>query len=385
MTTQCQKYKRNSLFIVLCKIFIFLNGFVWFEPALADFMFFIFIMYYLINVKASISLKYILIGLLLVCCSAVPFMVSAFYFNNNNYRFLIIDIYLWVFFVIELDIIKRYSIQLDEIIKPWLLAALITIISYGIALIKKDNTVMGVEVIRFGWRLTGFFKDPNVCAPFLAIPTIYYFNSVLEKFKLKSFILFSVLFLGVLLCMSRATWLNIFFALLYLYLFQKSKNKIIIFLLGITVVAILFSFITINADIGNLVLSRFGLQTYDTERFTSHYNAINMIFKSPLFGIGTGNYIQFSSIEAHNTYLRLIAEKGLIFGLMQLILFFVPVYFSLKNKNVLLTSMLLGLYINSYFVDTLHWRFLFILFAFALNLNNEDKNKVSHFTSQCSQ
>lgn len=51
-----------------------------------------------------------------------------------------------------------------------------------------------------------------------------------------------------------------------------------------------------------------------------------MILNSSIFGIGTGNYINFSEIEAHNTYYRLIGERGLLFGLLDIIIFIMPIF-----------------------------------------------------------
>jgi len=172
--------------------------------------------------------------------------------------------------------------------------------------------------------------------------------------------------------MSRAAWLNAFVALSLLFLFKKLSfiRKLKLLILGLIICIPLFIYIfnfatTKYSNIIELLILRIDLQEYDTERFESHSNVLKMITISPIIGVGTGNYINFSEIEAHNTFYRIIGERGLLFGLITLIIFLIPLFKSYRKKDTLLLSILLGMYVNSYFIDSFHWRFIWILFAYS--------------------
>jgi len=364
--------KIKTIRFALLQLYIFFNCFVFFEPAIADYIFIILLISYFIDYKKNYNIFHIVVLFLLLTTSIIPYLFSNIVFSNTNIRFFIIDIYLWVMFLFELDIFQKCNIEFDDIIKPWIYAAGINIVIYFIALLLHTKTFLGTDVIRFGWRLTGFFKDPNVCGPFLLVPALYFFDKILIKIKLKDILLFSFFFIGVILSMSRAAWLNAFVALSLLFLFKKSsfKNKFKLFTLGLMLCIPLFIFgfnfaKTKYSNIIELLTSRIGLQQYDTERFESHHNVLKMITRSPIIGIGTGNYMSFSNIAAHNTFYRILGERGLLFGIITLIIFLLPLYKSYKEKDILLLAILFGMYVNSYFVDTLHWRFLWILFAYS--------------------
>ena len=366
----------KTIRFALLQLYIFFNGFVSFEPAIADYIFILLLITYFIDYKKKYNIYHIVVLFLLLITSIIPYLFSNIIFSNSNIRFLIIDIYLWLMFIFELDIFQKYNNEFDKIIKPWIYAASINIIIYFIALFLNTKTIFGINVIQYGWRLTGFFKDPNVCGPFLIVPLLYFFDKILIKIRLKNILLFSFFFIGVIISMSRAAWLNAFVALSLLFLFKKSsfKNKFKLFTLGLMLCIPLFIFgfnfaKTKYSNIIELLTSRIGLQQYDTERFESHHNVLKMITRSPIIGIGTGNYISFSNIEAHNTFYRILGERGLLFGMITLIIFLLPLYKSYKEKDILLLAILFGMYVNSYFVDTLHWRFLWILFAYSLTKN----------------
>ena len=356
----------------LLQLYIFFNGFVYFEPAIAEYIFILLFISYFIDYKNTFNVFHLIVSLSLLTTSIIPYLVSNLVFSNSNIKFLIIDVYLSVMFLFELDIFQKCNTEFDDIIKPWIYAAVINIVIYFIALFLNIKTIFNTDVIRFDWRLTGFFKDPNVCGPFLLVPALYFFDKVLIKFKIKDIILFTFFFIGVILSMSRAAWLNAFVALSLLFLFKKLSfiRKLKLLILGLIICIPLFIYIynfatTKYSNIIELLILRIDLQEYDTERFESHHNVLKMITISPIIGVGTGNYINFSEIEAHNTFYRIIGERGLLFGLITLIIFLIPLFKSYRKKDTLLLSILLGMYVNSYFIDSFHWRFIWILFAYS--------------------
>ena len=112
------------------------------------------------------------------------------------------------------------------------------------------------------------------------------------------------------------------------------------------------------------------LQSYDTERFGAQRGGVELAEDHPI-GIGPGQFEYLSPISAHSTYVRAFAEEGaaglvLLGGLLLVTL-------GVAVRNVMLgrgtagissTALLAawcGLLANSVFVDTLHWRHLWIL------------------------
>jgi O-antigen ligase len=112
------------------------------------------------------------------------------------------------------------------------------------------------------------------------------------------------------------------------------------------------------------------LQSYDSERFGAQRSGIALSESHPI-GIGPGQFEIASPVSAHSTYVRAAAEEGLL-GLMAIGSLLVGTLI-VAVRNVILgrgtaglssTALLaawVGLLANSVFVDTLHWRHLWIL------------------------
>lgn len=365
-------------------LFIFFNGFVFIEPAPADLLAIILIGFFLYNYSEKIDYGVAELGFVLISASLVSAIFGYFAYGLLNPRFIFIDEYLFLMFIVLSGIIDNFRIGIDEIIIPWTLASIINIVAYFLAQIKGSTSLYGIEIIKFGYRLNGFFKDPNVCGPFIVVPALYYFNKLLNRITVRHLGLFIFLSFGVLLSMSRAAWLNYLAVGFFIVLWSRApfgkKAAIVGSILGIAVIIILF--ILENTALNNLatlVVYRFRLQSYDSERFESQRNAFRMLITSPVFGVGTGNYQNFSNIEAHQTFLRLLGEKGLL-GLISAMVFVFPLLQALKRQQKFLAAILVGIYINSFFVDTLHWRFVWVLFALAMN--GKPMKKESEIRSQ---
>jgi len=117
-------------------------------------------------------------------------------------------------------------------------------------------------------------------------------------------------------------------------------------------------------DLRLFFMQRLGLQSYDADRFASQQNFIEMLRDNPLFGIGPGNYEVYTNYSAHSTYARLFGERGLI----GFVIFIIVVLLALKKayeRSKFLSFSLLGILLNSFVVDTFHWRHLWLLLAFS--------------------
>jgi hypothetical protein len=114
------------------------------------------------------------------------------------------------------------------------------------------------------------------------------------------------------------------------------------------------------------------LQSYDVERFGAQRTGIELAERYP-FGIGPGQFDVVVPISTHSTYVRALAEQGIL-GLVAIAsLFLATLLFAGRNATLgrdsygigsaALLAAWVGLLVNSFVVDTLHWRHLWFVAA----------------------
>jgi O-antigen ligase len=114
------------------------------------------------------------------------------------------------------------------------------------------------------------------------------------------------------------------------------------------------------------------VQGYDVnERFSAQIKAINAILEHPL-GIGPGQADLQFGIVPHNVYLYIFSECGWVAGSAYLAFVILTLWkgflFCLRRTEIQLTSLvifscILSTQLQSFFIDSTHWRHLFILHA----------------------
>ena len=117
---------------------------------------------------------------------------------------------------------------------------------------------------------------------------------------------------------------------------------------------------------------RAALQDYDTQRFDAQASGFEVATEHPL-GIGPGQFERISELSAHSTYVRALAEEGVLGAFVILGLVFLTLGFAARNValgadtygigSAALLAAWCGLLANSFFVDTLHWRHLWLIAA----------------------
>jgi O-antigen ligase len=112
------------------------------------------------------------------------------------------------------------------------------------------------------------------------------------------------------------------------------------------------------------------LQNYDTSRFAAQSRGLSTGLEHPL-GVGPGQFDVVSPVSSHSLYVRSLSEQGL-FGLFTIIALIVATM-TLAALNVIrgrdtygissaaLLAAWCGLVANSFVVDTLHWRHLWLV------------------------
>jgi O-antigen ligase len=234
-------------------------------------------------------------------------------------------------------------------------------------------------------RIKGFFKDPNVFGPYLVIAAVYALHRLQLKAPLSrrlcwlsSFLIAS---LGVLLCYSRAAWVN--YALTLLFFFglnwianrrtAAAKRCLVSFVLVSVIVSACLAYALTIPQVGEVVAYRTELQDYDADRFVTQTAALQLGFSNPL-GVGPAQSFALLDYATHNLYLRIFSENGVL-GFLSLAAFLLltlarSLVLSFRARQpsqramfALITAAIGGTLLNSFTIDTLHWRHFWLLLA----------------------
>lgn len=294
-------------------------------------------------------------------------------------RFMTITIYLAVFavwFTSYLDSERRALAVVGAYILPAAVfafaasAALFVPVPGGEQLLQYEAT-----------RASGLFQDPNVFGPFLVPAALILLQEMLDPRLLRARTTvklagFLVLTGGVLFSYSRAAWANyavgVMVLLVVLVMRRGGGRKAlgILVLLVVTTIGVAGT-LSLTGSLGFLQ-ERARFQSYDTQRFGAQATGIELAEQYPA-GIGPGQFEVRVPISAHSTYVRTLAEQGLLGLVLIAALFLTTLVFAGANAirgrdtygigSAALLAAWLGLLVNSFVVDTLHWRHLWFVAA----------------------
>lgn len=372
---------RYKAFLIFLSGYVFLSGFVFVEPSPAEIWFLLSlpIFFQRFSTNWDVIFSFFLLLLPLSTSTFTGLILKLF-----NFKFFIIDIYLFVFFFVVVSYIQNLQNQnintqdlIEKIMKYWAWAGGINILFGLYAFVSGRESIFGINILNYGIRLQGFFEDPNVLGPFLVPVAVYFLIRWLDSKKsYLSFLYFLFFSFGTLLTFSRAAWLNYALAVMIVLAMRIIKKKNVSRVIWFLVLAfILFSiFLTISGriyfldfNLKDFLKSRMGLQSYDTGRFEAQRKFGDIMFSqgilSTLFGVGPGNYEFFAGMAPHSLFVRYIGERG-FFGISLFVIFIIVIWqktIHSQNKDFLI-PVLLGLFVNSLFIDSLHWRHLWLLF-----------------------
>jgi O-antigen ligase len=239
----------------------------------------------------------------------------------------------------------------------------------------------GAQLLLEDGRARAFFQDPNVFGPFLVPAALILIEELLaprllRASRLTKAIGLVALTLGVLFSFSRGAWLNLALGAVVMFvvlsLRRGGARRAITFLgVGVCVAVLVAGAVAVSGSSGFLA-ERARPQSYDAERFGAQAVGLNAAEQYPL-GAGPGQFEQIAPISAHSTYVRVLAEQGLagLFTLAALLIFTLGA--ALRNAllgrdtygigSAALLGAWCGILANSFFVDTLHWRHLWLVAA----------------------
>jgi len=237
-----------------------------------------------------------------------------------------------------------------------------------------------------GGRVRALFKDPNVYGPFLvpvALYSLFRLESTSGIAKFRFMALFVLLVYGILISFSRGSWLNLgvslsLYFVLRLMTLRSARDKGRLLLVGVTVIAIsamVLGWLLSTENTQTQFSQRAVLvQTYDVGeggRFTNQLRVLKEGLANPI-GIGPGQSDRHFGVAAHNLYLHVLIEAGWIgafgfYGFLFLTLVngfrfaFQPS--GIQGVYIATLACTVGILVQSLFIDSTHWRHLYLLFA----------------------
>lgn len=252
---------------------------------------------------------------------------------------------------------------------------------YLLAIVPIEWNLLPYEI---RWR--GFLDDPVVYGALL-VPAVLTFGylAVCSEYKHR-FFLYTVAallcFSNLVLSGSRGAWLGLIVSALVLGFLHREILRgqrffrVLIGSAAAFVLALVLVYI-VPLEGRTYYDSTLGgrFEGSDAPRISNLERSAQLVFERPplaiLLGSGSGSYEHFSpdGFSAHNTYLRVLFEQGIL-GLVLLLAF---LYLTIRaawqgasadrGKAALLIALIIGIMVHSLFVDTLHWRHFWLILA----------------------
>ncbi len=383
-------------------------GIVLFEPAPFDIMFMPIMVWALLYYQLVASRRIGFVWLSVLGFALVN-ILSIFEAEDVERAifYVIITYYMLSFAAFISILVYNYGYPIiHTIMSGYMLIALLSAVIGIMAVLGFLPFGLEDNVTSFGTRARAFFKDPNVYAPFLLLAFTYgLYKFIYEKSnKLAAVLAIGLLSLGILVSFSRGAWIATLFSMVGYFaltaIVEKRFSQLfirILFLMGFAVGAALVILVFANdTQIGDLMQERSTLQPYDDVRFLVQQLEFEEGFKH-LFGIGPGqSEVFFAKYDgsAFSLYVRAIGEQGIFGGL-----FLVSIVFFTGTKaiglclngdklhsglNCAFTIAYFAILLDSFVVDTIHWRHLFLIIGiiWGLAARSESAAQARGFWSQ---
>ena len=255
-------------------------------------------------------------------------------------------------------------------------------VTAGVSTLARFVPFPGGDVLLYDeFRVQGLFQDPNVFAAFL-VPAAAIVLEEIARPRLfpwgrrVSAVLFMTLVTGTIVAFSRAGWLNLFLACTTVILVTTFRRG------GIRQVARVAGVILVTAVAGVALLVSTGsldflqqrskLESYDKDRFGAQESAFAGMTDFVL-GHGPGQVEGGLDIATHSMYARAAYEHGVLGLVLVSTLMVATLAFAwgLVRRDgevngvgsAALLGSWLGLVASGFFIDTLHWRHLWVVAA----------------------
>jgi O-antigen ligase len=237
-------------------------------------------------------------------------------------------------------------------------------------------------------RARGLFKDCNVYGPFFVPMAMFAFPGLMDsrspvRTRLWNAAIFAAAVLAIVLCFSRACWLNFAVALAVFFagqlMMQPRSQRVrgLTRIAGIVVVGGIGLIILLNVPAVHSMLevrmNSDRLQGYDRIRFATQSLALQAA-ETHVFGIGPGQSEAVFDYSTHSMYLRILAENGVL--ALAALLGFIGATMArcvtlmrravdprIREISLAVFATIAGHLVNSFVIDTVHWRHIWFIYA----------------------
>jgi O-antigen ligase len=153
---------------------------------------------------------------------------------------------------------------------------------------------------------------------------------------------------------------------------RRGFRKVVPALSLVLVAAMLVAGTVTVTGSGDFLFERAQMQSYDADRLQAWVAGLEPAQRYP-FGVGPGQFEEIASLSAHSLYIRVFTEQGLpgLIAIAALLIFTLVV--AVRNAvagrstygigSAALLAAWVGLVVNSFVIDTLHWRHLWVVAA----------------------
>lgn len=235
-----------------------------------------------------------------------------------------------------------------------------------------------------GIRFVGFFKDANVLAPYLTFAALLLISgwslrtpvSGTAGRRIARALSLAILSYGVIIAYSRGAWLNAA-AAAFVYgalVIARTPNRfgIRLFQFAALAVLVLLSW-HLLPGLREIVQRRgFGLEAQDEARFAAQRESWDAFQSSPLTLRGPNSSPALLGLGSHNVFLQQLFETG-VWGFVPFVVLVtgairasvVAAVYAVSDLHARwaasVAASLVGLCANSLFIDSTHWRQLWIV------------------------
>ena len=304
------------------------------------------------------------------------------------------------------------GIFLQAVLGIWQFLTQSSFANKWLGLAAHDPAQLGTSVVEFiakdgigeRWlRAYGGLDHPNIlggvlAAGILLIVFLFLDNKNSElKIKYKKAIFYSLFFIfitALFFTFSRGAWLAVLAGGLFMLIsfvikrdLKSQKEMLIAILLSSILIGVLFF------QYNELVITRLGDNSRleiksRIERVASYNEALQIIKKYPLTGVGLGNYTLALSREipnqesfyyqpTHNVFLLVCAETGIIGLLFFVLINLSLLIFSFKKMNDRAVAIIIALIVImslDHWLFSLHFGVLFFWLVLGLMISEKEKN-----------
>ena len=365
-------------------LIIFLGGFVIHEPAPYDlFLVLVIVLWTFFGLK--INRAFLPLVLLLVLYMAGGILaLTQLPSINTGIQYAATSIFLILSAIFYAAVIAEAPERRLSIIKQAYIAAAVLTSLAGIGgyfHVIPDGGLF----LRYG-RVMGAFQDPNVFAPFLALPIALLFRDILSR-RLRDSLgqagLLLILLLAEFLAFSRAAWgmTALVFGLVGLFTYVNEPRQlrrlrvVAFFVAGLVAIALLVAVALSIPAVYNLFEQRAQLlESYDAGhlgRFARQAIGFFLVQQHPL-GIGPEQFGRLLGEDEHNMWLKGFTTYGWLggFSYIILVIWTLVVSFPLLFKRRPWTPIVqcaFAVYVGHVMIhnviDNDHWRHLFLLYG----------------------